>query len=508
MYNQDMKKFKTILFYITILLLVFIISANVTHYDFDLWARLIAGMGVIDGHQVLKTDFLSYTPTHTWWDHEYGSGVVFYFFLKHFGAYSLIILQTILFFLIFITVVQIVKLRGIKRPYNMLFYLFPIIALAANFGYPIRCHLFSFLFFAIFIYILELTRKGHEKLIYVLPPLVIVWNNLHGGVVAGLGLIAMYGLGQILDKKPFKHYIIAEILSFTVLIINPWGWEYIKFLLSANSMQRPHIAEWWGLFSKHQLHNQIPFKIFMFLALCLEFIKLTTQYKTAGKINDLWKELDKSKLILLATTLILAIKHVKLLPFFAIAASAYCYEDFHVIVAGKLPKWSESFICSLVFAVCLMGIFIKKYDIPLGDAAYPHRETEFIRINNIKGKVLVNFGLGSFVSYKLYPNNTIYMDGRYEEVYYDDLIPLLEKFYLVKPGWDEVLEKYPPDILIIEKYYPVYQMLNIDRRWVNIYEAEVFAVFIKKAMVKKNYVQPTNSKDYYKNTLFDTEIKF
>ena len=100
------------------------------------------------------------------------------------------------------------------------------------------------------------------------------------------------------------------------------------------------------------------------------------------------------------------------------------------------------------------------------------------------------------------------MDGRYEEVYYDDLIPLLEKFYLVKPGWDEVLRKYPPDILIIEKYYPVYHMLNISPEWVNVFDAEIFAVFLKKTIVKKTYILPSNSKEYYKNTLFDTAIKF
>ena len=508
MYNQDMTKLKTFLFYIIILLLVFIISSNVTHFDFDLWARLIAGMGVIDGHQVLKADFLSYTPTHTWWDHEYGSGVIFYFFLKHFGAYSLIILQTILFFLTFVITVHVIKLRGINRPYNMLFFIFPIISLAANFGNPIRCHLFSFLFFALYIYILELVRRGKPSLIYILPILTIIWNNLHGGVVAGLGLIAMFGLGEILDKKPFKHYIIAGLLSFASLIINPWGWEYIKFLLSANAMSRPHIAEWWGLFSKHQLYNQIPFKIFMLLALVLEIITIGTKYKASGQIKNFLHQIDKSKYIVLITTLILAIKHVKLLPFFAIAASAYCYEDFYSLIETKLPKWTEKLIYILLLVICLAGLFIKKYDIPLGEASYPHREVEFIKINGIRGNVLVNFGLGSFVSYKLYPNNKIYMDGRYEEVYYDDLIPLLEKFYLVKPGWDEVLRKYPPDILIIEKYYPVYHMLNISPEWVNVFDAEIFVVFLKKTIVKKTYILPSNSKEYYKNTLFDTAIKF
>ena len=198
-----MERFKVILFFVTILLLGFVITANVTAFDFDLWARLIAGMGVIDGGHVLKTDFLSYTPTHTWWDHEYGSGIVFYFFLKYFGSYSLIFLQTAIIFGIFFVIYKIIKLRGIEKPYSFLFFLFPLIALSQNFGSPIRCHLFSFLLFTVFLYVLELSRRGKYKLLYILPFLTILWNNLHGGVVSGIGLIVMYGFAQILDKKSF-----------------------------------------------------------------------------------------------------------------------------------------------------------------------------------------------------------------------------------------------------------------------------------------------------------------
>ena len=97
---------------------------SAAHFDFDLWARLIAGMGVINGGHVLTEDFLSYTPVHTWWDHEWGAGVIFYAFLKFLGPYSLIILQAIMLFLIFFTISQIVKLRTNETPYNILFYFF------------------------------------------------------------------------------------------------------------------------------------------------------------------------------------------------------------------------------------------------------------------------------------------------------------------------------------------------------------------------------------------------
>ena len=58
---------KALLFYITLFLLILAFSTTATHFDYDLWARLIAGMGVIDGGHVLSSDFLLYSPVHTLW---------------------------------------------------------------------------------------------------------------------------------------------------------------------------------------------------------------------------------------------------------------------------------------------------------------------------------------------------------------------------------------------------------------------------------------------------------
>ena len=190
--NMGIKR--KLLFYITLVIFIFAVSMLVSNYDFDLWARLIAGMGVVEGHQVLKTDFLSYTPTHTWWDHEWGSGVVFYLVLKFLGPYSLILLQALFTVGIFVLISKIVKLKYSVMPYSLFIYVFAIMALNQNFSSPVRCHMFSFLLFTLFIYILELARRNKPKLLILLPFLTIFWNNVHGGVVSGLGLIAMFAL--------------------------------------------------------------------------------------------------------------------------------------------------------------------------------------------------------------------------------------------------------------------------------------------------------------------------
>lgn len=503
-----MGKLKPFLFYTVLLSLILAFSTNALNFDFDLWARLIAGMGVIDGGHVLKADFLSYTPVHTWWDHEWGAGVIFYIFLKYFGPYSFIILQALLIFGIFFLLSKIIKLRTTASPYNILFYFFALMAVMPNFNNPVRCHLFSFLFFALFIYLLEKVRRGNSKLLYLIPIIVVFWNNIHGGIVSGIGLLLMYALGEFLNKKPYKKYLITFLVSGLAMFINPWGFDYIKFLLMANTMHRPDIIEWWGLFSKYHMFKQIPFKIFMLISITTEAI---CTYKTI-KLNSLkqWYEnLDKVKAIVLLTTLYLAISHMKLLPFFVIAATAFVYEDFYKLIEKMdFPKWKDKFVYGILLFLSVFSLTAKEFSLPFKFETYPIKEVEFIKQNHITGNILVNFGLGSYVSYKLYPNNLIFMDGRYEEVYYDYMVPLLKKFYLLNDNWDEVLVKYPPDCMIIENYYPVYNVLKASDDWSAVYEGKTFGVFVPLTNVRKNYIQPSNDIKYYKDTLFDTDIKF
>ena len=500
---------KTFLFYITLFLLILAFSTTANYFDFDLWARLIAGMGVVEGGHVLTSDFLSYTPVHTWWDHEWGAGVIFYAVLKLFGAYSLIILQALMLFGIFFVASRIVKMRVKDCPYNnILFYFFALMAVMDNLNNPIRCHMFSFLFFTIFIYILEKVRRGNNRLLCIIPILVILWNNIHGGVVSGLGLLGMYAVGEFLNKKSYTKYFITLGISLPLLLINPWGYQYIKFLLMANTMKRPYIVEWWGLFSKFYLFKQLKFKLFMFVTTIAEGIIIFKTIKTDG-FKNWYNKIDKVKYIVIFSTLYLAISHVKLLPFFAITAVCFMYEDFYELIKKiKLPHWENRLVYIMLLFISIFTLSVKTFSVPAGIDIYPVKEIEFIKQNKIQGKLLTNFGYGSYASYKLYPQNKIFMDGRYEEVYYDYMVPLLKEFFLAYPHWKQLFDYFPPDVMIIEKSYPVYNVLKQENEWIAVYEGKNFGVFLPKSKANKNFIQPSNDINYYKNTLFTTGIKF
>jgi len=521
-----MKRFRPVIFYIVFFLFVLTYSSMVNGYDYDFWARLIAGMGFVQTGHVLKHDFLSYTPTHLWYDHEWGAGVIFYLTQHFFSSAGILLLQTSLVFLIFFTTIKIINLRGVKTTtaYNFLFYCITFLALNITFHSQIRSQMFSFLLFAVFLYILELARKGNNKPLWLMPVIMIFWNNVHGGCVSGIGLIVIYIIGEFLNRSPVKKYIFTLIPTVLVLLINPWGGSYISFLAKAVTMPRPGIMEWWGLFSAQYMKNFLLIKVFGLLFLLTELSVVT---KSIRAKTFSFKNIDKTKFLVIAVTLYLAVEHVKMVPFFVITSASFIYDDFYTLlnsVTEKIrqrlkisPEFVEGFYNRKEFLVYAFVIFFVLFNLKAESfntlstfraISYPIKEVEFVRLNQIKGNLFINFGAASYASYKLYPNNLIFIDGRYEEVYNDDLMIVMGKFLAVVPGWDELLKKNPTEIIIMQKMQPVYIHLQKLKDWKLVYKGTSYGVFVKAKDAKKSYKQPSNSLKYYEKTLFDTNINF
>ena len=496
---------RTILFYLILFLLSAALAVTSKNYDNDIWARLIAGMAVVQTGQVLKYDFLSFTPTHPWYDHEWGSSVIFYLVQSNFGHIGLLLLQVILIFLPMLLLVKTVKIRcgNIYNYKNILIYFIVLNSFMVTYSSLIRCHSFSFLFFIFELYILEKIRKTqNNKLFFIFPFLFLIWGNMHGGVFSGLGLLILYAVGEYLNNKPFKYYLISSAAGFLVLFINPYGIEYVKFLLKAITMKRPDVVEWWCIFHKHNYKEFIPFKFLALFYIILEFLK-------CKKIGIQYKTLDKTKFLVLIVTLSFAIAHVKMMPFFALSSTVFCYEDiYYMFKKYNMPKYGMIIINIALSLYAILMLGLKNYSPMVNFDIYPIMELEFLKTNHITGKIVTNFGIGSYAAYKLYPQNKIYMDGRYEEVYNPYLLYDLKKFYMIAVGYDSIFRRYKPDIILLEKNYRAYNYMKNSKNWIMVFEGLKYSVFIKPEKYRKDFVSPNGNLKYYKKTVFNTDIKF
>lgn len=488
--------------------------------DNDLWARLIAGGYIVENLEILKYDFLSYTQTHPWYDHEWGASVFFYIALKYFGDAGLILLKGILTALTVLMCFKTVELRKPQSsvPYNILYFAFMFLAVYKSLGSAVRCLLFTCLFFSVYLYILEKVRlENKNKLLILLPILMIFWSNIHGGCISGLGLLGIYIAGEFLNKKPVKKYIITLICCLLSLFINPYGIEYVKFLFFAAGMEREYISEWASSFHPKYAKTYIQYKIYLVIMLFTQLIYLI-------KTKIPYSKLDKTKLLTILVMTYLSVFHVRHQSFFVFTVGTLLYDEFYTLFNSlmlyikKLLKINnDDTIRSIVlFKEVLVYFFIIMLGLPLilnsnkiieiTESKYPRFAIEFIKINNLKGNLFINFDWGSYAAYKLYPDNLIVMDGRYEEVYNPDLLLELKDFHLLKNDWYKIIRDYKTDVMIIEKKYPVYNEILKHKDWALVFDNNLSGVFVPSSELKEEYLMPIPVDEYYNKTKFKTNI--
>ena len=483
--------------------------------DNDIWARLIAGGHIVENFNIIKNDFLSYTPTHTWYDHEWGASIIFYLALKYFGDAGLILTKGILTALTILVCYKTVELNQTKNivPYNILYFVIMIMIVQNSLGGTVRCLMFTSLFFALYLYILEKFRKTNNgKILIFIPLLMVLWSNIHGGCISGLGLICIYIVGEFLNKKQIKPYILTLLFSLLALFVNPYGIKYVQFLFFAATMKREYIAEWASSFQKEFLTSYIRYKIYLIVMLFTQAI-----YLIQNKIN--YEKMDKTKILIIIVMTYLSITHIRHQSFFIFTVGTLLYNEFYDIfnkaakkilnnINEELKKnlilLKEMLIYIMIFVTALPPLLNKNKEIRITETKYPRYAIEFIQINKIEGNLFINFDWGSYAAYKLYPNNLIVMDGRYEEVYNPDLIFQLRDFHILKGDWYRIIRNYKTDVMIIEKKYPVFNEILKKKEWSLIFENNLSGVFVPTKNVKEKYLMPIPIDEYYNKNKFKT----
>ncbi|MCD8024924.1 MAG: hypothetical protein LUE64_05270, partial [Candidatus Gastranaerophilales bacterium] len=192
----------------------------------------------------------------------------------------------------------------------------------------------------------------------------------------------------------------------------------------------------------------------------------------------------------------------------------FCYDDFYQIFSKRLPekinKLKELLLFLIVFAAFILNVSVRDFKYGNFHSIFPLSEIEFLLENNVKGNVFVPFETGSYTAYKLYPNNFILLDGRYEEVYDPSLNDTYVKnISLGKDDWRDKLDSIHHDAVILYKNAPFYNLLLQHEDYFPIVESKKFVLFLRKDVyknLKKPLKIPTDNPDFYKETLWNTGL--
>ena len=318
---------------VLLLITVSLYCLSTTTADPDLWGYLAFGRLFWGQGQFPYLDVFAYVPTlKPWVYHEWLTGVVFYPLYRTLGAPGLQVLKYALGMATVGTIYLTARRRGADPLPTALISFFVILGIPVGYS-PVRAQVFTYFFFALLLYLLENARlSGQWRGLWLLVPIQIVWCNLHGGFIAGLGLVFLYALGEALSRRPFRPYLWWFLLAGLATLINPYGLTYWSYLARAVTMPRPEITEWVSLFEGYKQGFLSGQKFFFFLNLIAAAFILAWWAR--------WREITPA-LVLLCTGY-LGVTHSRHWVFFVLAFGAYLpvlltayFQEF------KPPAWSH-----------------------------------------------------------------------------------------------------------------------------------------------------------------------
>ena len=484
MVEHGLKLIKFI-FFTTCLYFYFVLLYSNHIADYDLWGYLSFGRIFWEDGYFPYQDIFSYTPTKTLWIyHEWLTGVIFYFIYKYSGPAGLQLFR----YIIIILTIYLIYLTALKKggkPVSASLALIPAMLLI-SFGYvPVRAQVFTYLFFILTLFILISANKNKTwSILWWLVPIQILWANLHGGFIAGLGLIFFYGFGEKFSKRAAFPYLKIGIISTLATLINPYGFNYWTYLIKAILMPRPEIDEWKSVIAA--LQNRIyDVPVFIFIILSLIMIALL-----------IWRrERNLTDLLIIGATMFLGYKNIRHNIFFGLLFGSYLpsmlsaqwnlwkTKNFFNAYFNWISQTAPFVLLFLIYFLINPSLTIKSvpsFKIISPSPYFPIGAVKWIQENHQQGNILPHFDWGEFLIWTCAPFCRVAMDGRYETIYKEVVCREYFDFLAGRDNWKAFLQKYPHDMVLIKANTKTHFLMLQEPSWKLVYADQASVLFIRK----------------------------
>lgn len=449
--------------------------------DYDLFARLAVGRLIFMQGEVPLQDVFSFSETKpVWYDHEWLAGLSFYAILQDFGElglFSLSILAAVATF-VFLYLAQQKQENSPKLGIILLFVV--AILSVGMWAAVVRAQIVSFFFFALEIWLLTSFRiSAKRRYIVVLPLIFLLWANSHGGFIVGAGFLAISVLIALIEKREGRvSLLIAAVVAAITPSINPYGLGYLYFLFNAIGKDRPLIDEWTPLpLNPLEMIAKGHSGFLLFAALVLVGVCLH------------WRKIPKEGSVFCLFALFYGVSHQRLLPFFYCSAAVFFLPTITAIGAHIAESKKEAVsrvteVLSLCAGAWALWLGIQLYSnidsFKINISPYPVAAMNWLSCQYSGGRILSSFNSGSFVLWRGYPNFLVAVDGRYEEVYEDEIVKQVQiSLSRIHPGRDAALAEINPDFVL---RCGVENERELPSEWLEVYRDDKCSVAAKQAV--------------------------
>lgn len=474
--------------FLTVLFFGIFIYALKPVSDPDFWWHLKTGQMIFETAQIPHFDPFSFSAYgNPWIAHEWLSELIIYLLYKT-GGY---VLPIIVFAVMITAAFGFVYFRcpDESKPYIAGFSLL-LGAIMSSTTWGVRPQVFSILNTSIFLYLLSrFQQDGKIKYLLPLPLIMLFWVNLHGAFILGMVLIAVFIGANVIDSglfafkeksrisRIFSKTTMTLIITFVVCtlsaVLNPNG---IKILIYPfQTVNDPAIGQFIQEWASPNFHEQVWLPlVIMILLLVGAGMRSTRPISTVN--------------ILLCVVSLYAVLHAtKQISLFALVTIPVLSMLISSIIplrsnrtpATKLFRWSFVIILiGCVFAVILTITQLNKKQTEIEDALFPTEAVDWVIKNKPQGNVFNAYNWGGYLIWRLYPEYSVYIDGRCD-MYGAEFLSNYIDIRTTKPGWEDALTKDKIGWVFVEKNSSLANNLRHSPIWENAYEDDMSVIFLK-----------------------------
>ena len=401
-----------------LLLAVYLLAG--TTADPDLWGHVRFGQDMLAARTVHVPDTYSFASDRPWVNHEWLSELLMAVSFNRFGVSGLIVLR-----LAIVAGVILLLWSALPRRHDLTWMVLGAAALGIFLrAYPIRPQLVSLLMFTIVgLALYRSEEKTSLKPLLVIPPVMALWVNSHGGWIVGLGVVGLWGALRMLTatRRDRVRIVMLIAASACATLVNPYGFGMWTFLAGTVRVARPMIADWQPTYTLPPA----------FWGPWLVAAGLTVLAVTRGLPRGSWR-----LLAITASLGVMAIRVSRLDAFFAIAAVLLVARSLSYDRTRASRRATANIHPTLRwgFAVCVpvmsVAVTARASTIPAVPTILPDRHVvEFMQQQQLGGRIVTWFDWGQYVIWHFGPGLQVSMDGRRETVYSDDVVAAHMKFY-------------------------------------------------------------------------------
>jgi len=447
--------------------------------DGDLGRHITIGNYILKNLEIPVRDIFSHTMTgQPIIPHEWLAEVFFSAANALIGLPGVVFLTSVIIATTF-TLMYREMLR--QNIYRILAFAFTILAaFASSIHWLTRPHIFTFLFTALWAYLLE----NEKSKVWIFPLIMLVWANTHGAFIAGFVILAGHLAGWLWEyihknatREKGVKFVIIGISSFAVTFINPAGWRLwdtsvgylgIRFLVD-------HTVE----YQSPNFHDPVTWPFLLLLVLGILALGF------GGRMRA-------HQAILFAGWSVMSLYSARNIPLFAIVTTPYIGCACQMLLANsnvftkieeRLSGTEKNLKGSLFFilaSLLLTFAFLPRIGTvdQFSPKVFPVEAVDWLVEHPQQGNMFNNFTWGGYLLYRLWPDATVFIDGQ-TDFYGEPLTREYSRVITLEKGWEDILNKYNVSWVIVQPNLSLVKVLQHENGWNVLYQDDT-AVILRK----------------------------